>query len=242
MCEFNNNIRSLKWRLFVFTKDGFAPRLHWYEVRQPCFGFSWLVTRWQRTASFASPTCLLLLPESMDKINQLSLIFQKFSSFKINQLSFKNTKWNLSCRQLLCRHPKHGEDGGKMLVPDLVKHLVFARELQLGWGFRFGHVGRELNGATIYSKSLVQEPLIGKRRKKAGGPARKGQSRCGWDKPTSPGLDPGWWDDQSLGCVLLACQVPGCTELLAWAASLHFFPDQTHWGLPQTETEVPRGP
>ena len=91
----------------------------------------------------------------MDKINQLSLIIQKFSSFKINQLSFKNTKWNLSCRQLLCRHPKHGEDGGKMLVPDLVKHLVFARELQLGWGFRFGHVGRELNGATRYSKSLV---------------------------------------------------------------------------------------
>ena len=67
-----------------------------------------------------------------------------------------------------------------MLVPDLVKHLVFARELQLGWGFRFGHVGRELNGATRYSKSLVQEALIGKRRKKAGGPARKAQPRLGW--------------------------------------------------------------
>ena len=57
-----------------------------------------------------------------------------------------------------------------MLVPDLVKHLVFTRELELGRGFSFGHIGWELHGATRYSKSLVQEALIGKRRKKAGGP------------------------------------------------------------------------
>ena len=54
-----------------------------------------------------------------------------------------------------------------MLVPDLVKHLVLTRELELGGGFRFGHVRREFNSATRYAKGLVQEALIGQRRKKA---------------------------------------------------------------------------
>ena len=54
-----------------------------------------------------------------------------------------------------------------MLVPDLVEHLVFTRELELGWGFCFGHVRRKLNSATRYSKCFVQEAFIGERRKKA---------------------------------------------------------------------------
>ena len=92
--------------------------------------------------------------------------------------------WNLSCCQLLCCDPKHREDGGKVLVPDLVKHLVFARQLELGWGFRFCYVRRELNGATRYSKCLVQEAFIGERRKKTWRPARKGQPRLrGYNLP-----------------------------------------------------------
>ena len=60
-----------------------------------------------------------------------------------------------------------------MLVPDLVKHLVLTRELELGRGFRFGHVRREFNGATRYTKGLIQESLIGQRRQKARGPGVK---------------------------------------------------------------------
>ena len=54
-----------------------------------------------------------------------------------------------------------------MLVPDLVKHLVFAGELELGWGFSFRHFGGEFHSAARYAESLVQEALVGKRREEA---------------------------------------------------------------------------
>ena len=95
-------------------------------------------------------------------------------SLKYPESQIFSSLWlNLCSCQLLGCDPQHWEDGGKVLVPDLVKHLVFAGELELGWGFSFRHFGREFHGAARYAESLVQEALVGKRREEAWSPERK---------------------------------------------------------------------
>ena len=76
--RYHVNIISMKERGIITVVS--LPRWHWYEGQLPCFGFSWLATRLQQTASFESPTCWLLLPKS-----PMLLIFQFWSFIKFSK-------------------------------------------------------------------------------------------------------------------------------------------------------------